>query len=97
MNACSSFLSFFTKPTKGKFKPNDIEAYTQADPANSPHHEKIPKLNTAFNDPSTASRLRIQENNALLVTLALCFACAGVAHFSSLLQYTTAGETACGE
>jgi hypothetical protein len=98
MRACSSFLSLFTKPTKGKHEPNDVEAHIQAGPANIPHHEeKNPKYNTAFNDSSTASRLRIQETNALLVALALCFACASVALFSSLLQYTTVNETACGE
>lgn len=95
IRACSSFLSLFPK---GKHDSNDIEAHSHADPANGPHpEEKTPKHNTTFNGSSAASRLRMQEGNALLVTLALCFACASMAHFTSLLQYTTGGETACGE
>lgn len=96
MRTCLFFLSLITKSTKRHREPNDVEAHTHIEPANTPRHEeKTPKYNTAFNNSSAASQSRIRESNSLLVTLALCFACASVAHFASLLQYTTAGETVC--
>ena len=99
MRACFSFLSFITKPVKrrhGPNEPNDTEAHTSTLPATPPRdEEKTPKYNTELNNP-TISLLREQEGSALLVTLALCFICASVAHFASLLRYTTAGATTCG-
>ena len=89
MRVCSSFFSLITKPFKSQPEPNDIES------ANAP--QRSPKHNTAFTNSSATSRLRIQEGNALLITFALCFACASVAHFASLLQYSTTGDIACGE
>lgn len=95
--ACSSFLSLITKPIQRRHEPNDIETNTHPGPANTLRHgEKAQNYNTRFNNSSSTSRLRTQEGDALLVTLALCFACASVAHFASLLRYTTSGETPCG-
>lgn len=93
--ACFPFFSPIAGPTKSHHEPNDIEARIDHEQTNTLRQGKTPKYDTTFNDSSAASRLRIQEGNALLVTLALCFACASVAHFASLLQYTTGGETAC--
>ena len=56
----------------------------------------LSKLNTECHDSTTAFQLRVREGDALLVTLALCFTCASVTHFASLLRYTATGETACG-
>lgn len=94
--ACA--YSFFFFSTRGKHQPNDVEAHTHINLANILLHEdKTFKCNTAFIELPPPSRPRMQEGNALLVTLALCFACASVAHFASLLQYSTSGEIACGK
>ncbi|KAF9780175.1 hypothetical protein BJ322DRAFT_1112846 [Thelephora terrestris] len=93
VRACFSFFSLVTNPIKRRHESNDVEAPTHAEPANAPR--RSPRHNTAFNSSSDISRLKIQEDNALLITLALCFTCASVAHFASLLQYPTTGNVAC--
>ncbi|KAF9652236.1 hypothetical protein BDM02DRAFT_3109676 [Thelephora ganbajun] len=90
MRTCFSFLSLITTPVKRQHEPNDIEAHTPGIPTTTLRHEKTPKCDTEFNNST-----RVQESNVLLVTLSLCFTCASVAHFASLLRYTTASETAC--
>lgn len=92
-----SFCSLIQKPIKRHHEPNDIEAHAPTLPENtSRQEEKTPEHNAESKNSTTTFQLRVQEGNALLVTLALCFTCASVAHFASLLQYTTAGETSCG-
>ena len=95
--ACSFFYSLVTKHIKRQHEPNDIEARTPTLPTTTLRHEEnAAKSSTESNYSSPTFQLRVREGDALLVTLALCFACASVAHFASLLRYTPAGGTACG-
>lgn len=51
-------------------------------------------LETSF---ANHQKLRMNENQALVLILALCFASASVAQFVSLLTFSNRhGETACG-
>lgn len=98
MRACLSLLSLVTKPTERRHESNDIEAHTHGESAAGPCQEgKVLRHNAEVNNSSTTFELGIRESNTLLVTLTLCFVCASVAHFASLLQYTATGETACGK
>ena len=96
IRACFSLLSLITKSIKRRHEPDDIESHAPTFSAAAPGRDKTPRHNAEPDNSSTISQLREQEGNALLVTLALCFTCASVAYFASLLQYTTTGGTACG-
>lgn len=70
----------------------DIEAHTSRTP-DAPSPEKTPMRDHTF---LCRQLLRANEGHALILTLAICFASASVAHFASLLDFSThGGGTAC--